>query len=59
MAEVINLRLARKAKARAKAADKAAESCARQGRSKAERERDRLDSERLARAVDGAKRDEG
>ncbi len=58
MADVINLRLARKAKARAEAGGKAAQNRALHGLSKAERERQRLDAQRAARAIDGAKREE-
>jgi hypothetical protein len=58
MAEIINLRLARKARNRAQADQAAAENRAKFGRTKSERERDRRDAERLAQQIDGAKRDE-
>lgn len=58
MAEVINLRLARKAKARASAAQQAAENRVRHGRSKAERQIQQDEADRAARVLDGAKRDD-
>ena len=57
MAEVINLRLARKAMARTKAQDQAAANRARHGQSKAERTRQELDGVREARRLDGARRE--
>ena len=54
MGEVVNLRLARKAKARATAAADAAGKRALHGRSKAERTAERMERERLARVLDGA-----
>jgi len=59
MADVINLRLARKAKARADAEAQAAANRAAHGRSKATKRADRLEVERLARTLDGAKREDG
>ena len=57
MAEIVNLRLARKARARAaKEADAAANRVA-FGRSKAERNAAKTDAARAARLLDGAKRD--
>ena len=57
MAEVVNLRLARKARARAaKEADAAANRVA-FGRSKAEKSAAKTDAARAARLLDGAKRD--
>lgn len=58
MAEIVNLRLARKARDRDVAAGKAVENRARHGRNKAERARDAAEAERLARTVDGAKRED-
>ncbi|MDE2411912.1 MAG: DUF4169 family protein [Sphingomonadales bacterium] len=58
MAEVINLRMARKTRARAEAQDKAAANRARHGLTKRERERQRLDAEREARHIDGARRED-
>lgn len=58
MGEVINLRLARKAKARGAAARQAEQNRALHGRSKPEKERQRLDEERAARLLDGAKREQ-
>jgi hypothetical protein len=58
MAEIVNLRLARKAKRRAVAEQVAAENRARFGLSRAERERQRLEAERGAGKLDGAKREE-
>lgn len=57
MAEIVNLRLARKARQRADAATIAAENRARHGRTKAERARDSAEAERLTRTVEGARRD--
>ncbi len=58
MAEVINLRLARKARARSDAAQAAAQNRARSGLTKAERARQQAEAERAARLVDGARREE-
>ena len=58
MAKIVNLRLARKAKARAEAAEAAGERRARFGRTKAERTVADADAARLARALEGAKREE-
>ncbi|HEU0198195.1 MAG TPA: DUF4169 family protein [Nevskiaceae bacterium] len=54
MAELINLRLARKRKARSDKADKAAANRARFGRSKAEKQRDQLTLELDQSRLDGA-----
>lgn len=56
-AEIVNLRKARKAKARADKESKAAQSRALHGRSKAERERQTLAKDRIRRELDGARRD--
>jgi hypothetical protein len=58
MAEIVNLRLARKAKRRGAAERQAAASRASHGETKGEKLRRRQDAERLARTVDGARRDE-
>ncbi len=58
MAEVINLRAARKAKGRQDKAQSAAQNRALHGRTKAERQRQRAEAERAARQIDGARRDE-
>ena len=58
MAEIVNLRLARKARQRSQAAQDAAENRARFGRTKGERARDAVEAERLARTVDGARRED-
>ena len=58
MGEIVNLRKARKAKARTEAAATAAENRARYGRTTAERERDRLAEEQARRRLDGAKQDD-
>lgn len=55
-AEIINLRRARKAKARQTAEQTAAENRVRFGRSKAKRELDRLENERSHRHLDGTLR---
>lgn len=58
MAEVINLRLARKAKVRAGAAQLAAENRAIHGQTKAAKTRQAGEAERAARQLDGAQREE-
>lgn len=58
MAEIVNLRMARKAKARAEQQAEAQANRAKFGRTKAEKTRDRLDAERSARLLYGARRDE-
>ena len=55
MAEIINLRLARKARKRSDAEKQAEANRAKFGRSKAERTVQRLDEARDRRALDGAK----
>ncbi|GLI98122.1 DUF4169 family protein [Sphingobium sp. BS19] len=57
MAEIVNLRLARKARKRADAEQMAAENRARSGRTKAEKRTTDDAAHRLAQAVDGAKRE--
>ena len=54
MGEVVNLRQARKERARAAADAKAAANRARFGRTKAEKQADRADADRARKAVDGA-----
>jgi len=58
MAEVINLRLARKARARASAADLAAQNRARHGQSRADRASLAAETERAARDLAGKRRDD-
>ena len=53
MSSVVNLRLARKRKARAEKEQAASENRALHGRSKAEKSRDRLQSEKSASFVEG------
>ncbi|MBC2670169.1 DUF4169 family protein [Novosphingobium piscinae] len=57
MAEIINLRLARKAHKRAEAARTAAENRARHGQSRAARDRARAEAARTERTLSGARRD--
>jgi hypothetical protein len=57
MAEIVNLRQARKAKKRAEQATQAATNRARHGASKAERRQAEDEAARLARTVDGARRE--
>jgi hypothetical protein len=57
VAEIINLRMARKARARAESAQQAAENRAKFGRSKAQKAIEHTELERQARALDGAKRE--
>lgn len=58
MAEVINLRMARKAKNRVKAEQSAAENRARFGRSKIQKTADKAEVERTTRILDGARRED-
>ncbi len=58
MAEIVNLRAARKARDRQQAEQKAAENRAKFGRNKAQKQRDRIEAERAARAIDGARIEE-
>jgi hypothetical protein len=57
MAEVINLRMARKAKARADGARQAEANRALHGQTRAERTRLRAEADRAERQLDGARRD--
>ncbi|HWJ71336.1 MAG TPA: DUF4169 family protein [Sphingobium sp.] len=56
MAQIINLRMARKARARTAAEQKAAENRAKFGRTKAEKATERAKADREARMLDGALR---
>ena len=58
MAEIINLRMARKAKVRAAQQTEAQANRAKFGRTKAEKARDVTEAERAARLLEGARRDE-
>ncbi|WP_380877991.1 hypothetical protein ACFB49_15070 [Sphingomonas sp. DBB INV C78] len=57
MGEVINLRLARKAKARSDATAKAAENRAKHGRTKAQKAAEAVEQARLKAVLDGAERE--
>lgn len=57
MAEIVNLRMARKARDRVKAEQQAAENRARFGRTKAAKQKERTDAERDARGLEGARRE--
>ncbi len=57
MAEIINLRMARKARKRADAQQAAAENRARHGRTKAQKALDRAEADKVARTIDGARRE--
>ena len=57
MAEIVNLRMARKARERAAREAEAQANRARHGRNKAEREVQSLDAARAARNLEGARRD--
>lgn len=57
MAEIVNLRQARKAKKRIESAAQAAANRARHGTTKAERRQAEDEAARLARSVDGARRE--
>ncbi len=58
MAEIINLRLARKARDRNRAADQAAANRAKHGRTSAERKQQEMEQNRHDRTLAGAKRDQ-
>ena len=58
MAEIVNLRLARKARDRDAAAQQAAANRSKHGETKGEKLRRQQEAERLTRAVEGARRDE-
>jgi hypothetical protein len=58
MAEIINLRLVRKARKRSQGEQAAQENRAKFGRTKGEKARDQLEATRLAQQIEGAKRDE-
>ncbi|WP_267387980.1 DUF4169 family protein [Sphingomonas sp. GC_Shp_3] len=58
MAEIINLRTARKAKARAGTAATAAQNRALHGRTPAQKAADHAEAERRERTLDGARREE-
>lgn len=58
MAEIINLRLARKARDRNRAADQAAQNRAKHGRTGAERKRAEMEQDRQERALASLKRDQ-
>lgn len=55
MAEIVNLRLARKARDRKKAAEQAAENRAKFGRTKAEKDKATAEYLRAEKAIEGAK----
>jgi hypothetical protein len=57
MAEIVNLRLARKAAARRSKEAEAAANRLAHGRTRAEREATRAEAERAARLLDGARRE--
>lgn len=58
MAEIINLRQARKARDRAKAQDMAASNRAKHGRTRGEKQRQEAEEAKIVRLLDGAKREE-
>lgn len=57
MAEIVNLRMARKARLRASDKAEAEANRAKHGRTKAERRMSEADAARLTRTVEGARRD--
>lgn len=57
MAEIINLRLVRKAKSRSEAASAAEANRARHGQSKAEKRLAKAEAERASRLLEGSKRE--
>ncbi len=58
MAEIVNLRMARKARARAEQERQAAENRALHGETKAQRQLRAADTQRTERLLDGAKRED-
>jgi hypothetical protein len=58
MGEIVNLRSARKARLRESAAQQAARNRAAAGRTKEEKQAARREAERIARMLDGARRDD-
>lgn len=58
MAEIINLRSVRKARAKAEKTSEAQANRVKFGRTKAEKARDKIEAERAARSIDGALRDQ-
>ena len=58
MGEIVNLRQVKKQRAKAAAAEAAAQNRAKFGRTKAEKQVDTMEAKRAARLLDGAKRDE-
>jgi hypothetical protein len=58
MAEIVNLRLARKARQRSEAEGRAAANRRKHGETKGEKLRRQQEAERLARTIDGARRDD-
>lgn len=58
MAEIINLNQARKARGKADAKDRAAQNRVAHGRTRAEKAAARIEAERAARLLDGAKRED-
>ena len=56
MAEIVNLRMARKARERSRAEQQAAENRAKFGRTKAEKAQQKSEAERDLRQLDGTKR---
>lgn len=59
MGDIVNLNRFRKSRDRAEREKEAEANRIRFGRTKAEKERDRLDRERLTRAVEGSRLDDG
>jgi hypothetical protein len=57
MAEIINLRMARKARNRAQATQQANENRAKFGRTKSQKAAERVESERAVRVIEGLRRD--
>lgn len=58
MAEIVNLRMARKAKQRGEAERRAVANRASHGETNGEKLRRRQEADRLARTIDGARRDD-
>ncbi|MFM2370933.1 MAG: hypothetical protein RIS85_655 [Pseudomonadota bacterium] len=58
MGEIVNLRMVRKAKGRVQQQAQAQTNRAKFGRTKTEKARDEADADRLARQIDGARRDQ-
>lgn len=58
MADIVNLRMARKARARSRAQEDAAQNRAKHGRTKVEKRQNEAEAAKVARLLDGARREQ-